>query len=74
MENHIKVLTQQNHDLTCELDRFVHTDELLRQQLDRRCRVQEMNRRQTDEVRHSNYRVQEARSRSPCKSRSPTRK
>lgn len=39
LERHAYVLQVQNEDLTAELDRFVQTDEVLRNQLDRRQRV-----------------------------------
>ena len=39
MDKHSRVLLGQNDDLTRELERFVNTDEVLRQQLDRRARV-----------------------------------
>lgn len=39
LARHAKVLEAQNADLSKELDGFVHTDELLRSQLDRRSRV-----------------------------------
>ena len=39
LERHSRVLLGQNDDLTKELERFVNTDEVLRQQLDRRGRV-----------------------------------
>ena len=38
-ERHAHVPQVQNEDLTAELDRFVQTDEVLRNQLDRRQRV-----------------------------------
>lgn len=61
------MLQIQNDDLTAELDRFVEQDEILRTQLDRRARVHTMQHKNCDEIRHSQYRVQEARSRSPHK-------
>lgn len=39
IDRHSRVLLGQNDDLTRELERFVNTDEVLRQQLDRRARV-----------------------------------
>lgn len=39
LERHSRVLLGQNDDLTKELERFVNTDEVLRQQLDRRGRI-----------------------------------
>ena len=42
LERHSRILLGQNDDLTKELERFVNTDEVLRQQLDRRARVMTM--------------------------------
>lgn len=67
LEKHAACLQHQNCDLTQELDRFCQTDEVLRQQLDRRSRVYGMQQRNVDELRSSQYRVDEARSRSPQK-------
>jgi len=36
LDRHSRILLGQNDDLTKELERFVNTDEVLRQQLDRR--------------------------------------
>jgi len=67
LERHAATLQAQNGDLTGELDRFCQTDEVLRQQLDRRSRVYGLQQRNVDEIRTSKYRVDEARSRSPQK-------
>lgn len=53
LEKHSACLQHQNNDLTSELDRFCQTDEVLRQQLDRRNRVQGMQHKNHDELRHS---------------------
>jgi hypothetical protein len=42
LERHSRILLGQNDDLTKELERFVNTDEVLRQQLDRRARIMTM--------------------------------
>ena len=42
IDRHSRVLLGQNDDLTRELERFVNTDEVLRQQLDRRAHVLQM--------------------------------
>jgi hypothetical protein len=73
LERHARILEGQNADLTAELDRFVQTDELLRTQLDRRSRIQGLQYNQHNERSHSNYKVQEARSRSPTR-HSPLRR
>ena len=57
----------QNDDLTKELERFVNTDEMLRQQLDRRGRVYTMQDKNNREMQYSNAKVTDARSRSPAK-------
>ncbi len=67
LEKHASCLQAQNSELTGELDRFCQTDEVLRQQLDRRSRVFGLQQKNVDEVRHSHYRIEEARSRSPRK-------
>ena len=46
LERHSRILLGQNDDLTKELERFVNTDEVLRQQLDRRGRVITIQERQ----------------------------
>lgn len=70
LERHSRILLGQNDDLTKELERFVNTDEVLRQQLDRRGRVITMQEQNNRELQHSNYKIVEARSRSPAKDRS----
>ena len=50
MERHSRVLLGQNDDLTRELERFVNTDEVLRQQLDRRSRILSMQDRNHQEL------------------------
>ena len=39
LNNHIRVLTAQNEDLTKELDQFVEANEAIRMRLDRKNRV-----------------------------------
>lgn len=68
LERHSRILLGQNDDLTKELERFVNTDEVLRQQLDRRSRVFTMQDRNNREIHQSNTKVVEARSRSPERS------
>lgn len=67
LERHSRILLGQNDDLTKELERFVNTDEVLRQQLDRRGRVLTMQDRNNKEIGFSSSKVYEARSRSPAK-------
>lgn len=67
LERHSRILLGQNDDLTKELERFVNTDEVLRQQLDRRGRVLTMQDRNYQEIGHSEAKVYHARERSPGK-------
>lgn len=67
LDRHSRILLGQNDDLTKELERFVNTDEVLRQQLDRRSRVMQMQDRNNKEIGYSNAKVTDARSRSPAK-------
>ena len=67
LERHSRILLGQNDDLTKELERFVNTDEMLRQQLDRRGRVYGMQEKNNRELQYSNAKVTDARSRSPHK-------
>lgn len=67
LERHSRILLGQNDDLTKELERFVNTDEVLRQQLDRRSRVYQMQERNNAELGYSSKKIYEARSRSPQK-------
>ena len=45
LNNHIRVITHQNEELTKELDQFVQANEAIRQRLDRKARVQEIRQR-----------------------------
>jgi len=65
MERHSRILLGQNDDLTKELERFVNTDEVLRQQLDRRARIMTMQDKNQSEIGYSQSKVTEARERSP---------
>jgi len=67
LERHSRVLLGQNDDLTKELERFVNTDEVLRQQLDRRGRVITMQERNNTSIGVSASKVYEVRSRSPAR-------
>jgi len=57
MERHSRILLGQNDDLTKELERFVNTDEVLRQQLDRRARIMTMQDKNNQEIGYSNSKV-----------------
>lgn len=65
LEKQRAVLEAQNSDLTRELQHFVEQDEILRAQLDRRCRVQGIQSKNEQEVRSSQNRVQEVTKRQP---------
>lgn len=65
LEKHAQVLQLQNDEITRELDKFCEMDEYVRNQLDRRSRVQNMRVHNEQELKQSNYRLSDARSRSP---------
>lgn len=67
LERHSRVLLGQNDDLTRELERFVNTDEVLRQQLDRRARVISMQEKNNSSIGVSASKVYDVRSRSPAR-------
>lgn len=64
VDRHSRVLLGQNDDLTRELERFVNTDEVLRQQLDRRARVLQMQDANMASIGYSANKVIDARERS----------
>lgn len=66
LNNHIRVITHQNEELTKELDQFVQANEAIRQRLDRKARVQEIRQRNDQQLAYSLNQVD--------KSRSPHRK
>ena len=45
MNNHIRVVSHQNDELTKEIDQFVQANEVIRQRLDRKNRVKEIRDR-----------------------------
>lgn len=53
LNNHIKVISKQNEDLTIELDQFVQANEAIRQRLDRKHRVEEIRARNDQQLAHS---------------------
>ena len=67
LERHSRVLLGQNDGLTKELERFVNTDEVLRQQLDRRDRVISMQEKNNASIGVSATRVYDVRARSPAR-------
>ena len=53
LNNHIRVITVQNEELTKELDQFVQANEAIRMRLDRKARVQEIRARNDQQLHHS---------------------
>ena len=53
MNNHIHVVSGQNDELTREIDQFVHANEVIRQKLDRRGRVEELKHKNDHELHGS---------------------
>jgi len=70
MNNHIRVVSHQNDELTREIDQFVHANEMIRQKLDRKPRVDELRQRNDMEVSKSQHMVYQ-KSRSPTNQRGP---
>lgn len=66
LNNHIRVITIQNEELTRELDQFVEANEAIRMRLDRKQRVQEIRQRNDQQLSYSYSHVE--------KSKSPIRK
>ena len=62
LNNHIRVLSAQNDDLTKELDQFVEANEAIRMRLDRKNRVHELRNKNEQQLQKSIAHVQEARS------------
>ncbi len=68
LEKHAQVLQAQNNDIQQELDRFVETDEQVRNQLDRKGRVYGLRSQNEHQLQASYHRIEDARSRSPRRS------
>jgi hypothetical protein len=62
LNTHIRVLSQQNEDLTKELDHFVEANEAIRMRLDRKSRVYEIRSKNEVQLQKSLNHVQESRS------------
>ena len=62
LNNHIRVLSLQNEDLTKELDQFVEANEAIRMRLDRKNRVMELRNRNEQQLQKSIAVVQDTRS------------
>lgn len=63
MNNHIRVVSHQNDQLTREIDQFVAANEKIREKLDRKNRVAELRNKNEVELRSSKEMM---RSRSPA--------
>lgn len=62
LNNHIRVLSSQNEDLTKELDHFVEANEAIRMRLDRKTRVLDLRSKNEQQLQKSLAHVQESRS------------
>jgi len=62
LNNHIRVLSSQNEDLTKELDHFVEANEAIRMRLDRKNRVLDLRRQNEQQLQKSLAHVQDSRS------------
>merc|ERR1712087_891552 len=62
MNNHIRVVSHQNDELTKEIDQFVQANEVIRQRLDRKNRVQEIRHRNDYNLSQSQAKVSHSRS------------
>ena len=66
MNNHIRVVSHQNDELTREIDQFVQANEVIRQRLDRKNRVMEIRER-------NEYHLQQSMAKVHSVSKSPIR-
>lgn len=62
LNNHIRVLSLQNEDLTKELDHFVEANEAIRMRLDRKNRVLDLRSKNEAQLQKSLAHVQESKS------------
>ena len=62
MNNHIRVVSHQNDELTREIDQFVQANEVIRQRLDRKNRVEELRNRNDYQLQQSVAKVTHSRS------------
>jgi len=62
MNNHIRVVSHQNDELTKEIDQFVQANEVIRQRLDRKNRVKEIRDRNDYNLQQSHAKVSHSRS------------
>lgn len=62
MNNHIRVVSKQNDELTREIDQFVQANEVIRQRLDRKTRVNELRQRNEYNLQQSMHKVNTSKS------------
>ena len=62
MNNHIRVVSHQNDELTREIDQFVQANEVIRQRLDRKGRVLELREKNDYNLQASMNRVSHSKS------------
>ena len=62
MNNHIRVVSHQNDELTREIDQFVQANEVIRQRLDRKNRVCELREKNDYHLTQSMHRVHKSKS------------
>lgn len=62
MNNHIRVVSNQNDELTREIDQFVQANEVIRQRLDRKNRVNELRQRNDYTLQQSIQKVHSSKS------------
>ena len=62
MNNHIRVVSKQNDELTREIDQFVQANEVIRQRLDRKTRVNELRQRNEYNLQQSIHKVNTSKS------------
>lgn len=53
LQKHVVLLTQQNKDLQRELDSFVETDDIVRKNLDRKMKVDQIRTKVESAIHHS---------------------
>ena len=70
LNGHSELLTQQNRELQRELDSFVETDDVVRRNLDRKEKVQQIRQQVDDVIQKS---IVDLVSKSPRRARSPVK-
>lgn len=62
LNKHMNLITQQNYELSCELQRFLQTDEVVKTKLNRRTTVDEIRHKVDTAIRRSQKEVEQRRS------------